>query len=246
MFLDAAKRATNDAPHETFSRESASENQYAFGTAAQSKVANGCKGVFRRVTVLDLSAYIGLIAVGLATANILIGLMIFGRYSPVRYWPHRRFDIFRIHRWTGYGTLGFTLLRPLPLLLNAKPHFRVADILLPLWSPQQPLQNTIGAAALYLFVIIVVTSLYRIEIGRYLWKLLHYLTYPAVACVFVHGILTDPNLTGSRVDYLDGGKVFVEICCVIIIAASAWRIRFSQRKRLTNRPARLGAEAATE
>src|SRR6185437_6540384 len=240
MFLDAAKRATNDAPHETFSRESASENQYAFGTAAQSKVANGCKGVFRRVTVLDLSAYIGLIAVGLATANILIGLMIFGRYSPVRYWPHRRFDIFRIHRWTGYGTLGFTLL------LNAKPHFRVADILLPLWSPQQPLQNTIGAAALYLFVIIVVTSLYRIEIGRYLWKLLHYLTYPAVGCVFVHGILTDPNLTGSRVDYLDGGKVFVEICCVIIIAASAWRIRFSQRKRLTNRPARLGAEAATE
>ena len=70
-------------PHETFSRESASENQYAFGTAAQSKVTNGCKGVFRRVTVLDLSAYIGLIAVGLATANILIGLMIYFSHSPV-------------------------------------------------------------------------------------------------------------------------------------------------------------------
>jgi DMSO/TMAO reductase YedYZ heme-binding membrane subunit len=209
-------------------------------------VASGCKGVFLRVTVLDLSAYVGLVAVGFATANILIGLMIFGRYSPVRYWPHRRFDIFRIHRWTGYGTLGFTLLHPLPLLLNAKPHFRVIDILLPLWSPQQPLQNTIGAAALYLLVIIVVTSLYRIELGRHFWKLLHYLTYPAAACLFIHGILTDPNLNGLGVDYLDGGKVFVEICCVIIVGASAWRIRFSRRKRLANRPASLGAEAATE
>src|SRR6266567_4020049 len=106
------------------------------------------------VTVLDLSADIGLVAVFFATLNICIGLMIWGRYSPVRYWPHRRFDIFRVHRWSGYITLGATLLHPLPLLLSHQPAFRVLDILLPLWSPQQPLENTIGAAALYLLVII--------------------------------------------------------------------------------------------
>ncbi|MGB7023717.1 MAG: ferric reductase-like transmembrane domain-containing protein [Candidatus Acidiferrales bacterium] len=198
------------------------------------------------MTALDLSAYIGLVAVGFATANILIGLMIFGRYSPVRFWPHRRFDIFRIHRWTGYGTLAFTLLHPLPLLLNAKPHFRVIDILLPLWSPQQPLQNTIGAGALYLLVIIVVTSLYRIELGRHFWKLLHYLTYPAAACLFIHGILTDPNLNGLGVDYLDGGKVFVEICCLIIIGVSVWRVRHGRKKRHAERIARLGQPAAAD
>lgn len=198
------------------------------------------------MTVLDLSAYIGLVAVGFATANILIGLMIFGRYSPVRYWPHRRFDIFRIHRWTGYGTLGFTLLHPLPLLLNAKPHFRAIDILLPLWSPQQPLQNTIGAGALYLLVIIVVTSLYRVEIGRHFWKLLHYLTYPAAACVFAHGILTDPNLNGLGIDYLDGGKVFVEICCAIIVGVSVWRVRHGRKKRQAERMARSGQPAAAD
>lgn len=198
------------------------------------------------MTALDLSAYIGLVAVGFATANILIGLMIFGRYSPVRFWPHRRFDIFRIHRWTGYGTLAFTLLHPLPLLLNAKPHFRVIDILLPLWSPQQPLQNTIGAGALYLLVIIVVTSLYRIELGRHFWKLLHYLTYPAAACLFIHGILTDPNLNGLGVDYLDGGKVFVEICCLIIIGVSVWRVRHGRKKRHAERIARLGHPAAAD
>ncbi|MGB6485000.1 MAG: ferric reductase-like transmembrane domain-containing protein [Candidatus Acidiferrales bacterium] len=198
------------------------------------------------MTVLDLSAYIGLTAVGFATANILIGLMIFGRYSPVRYWPHRRFDIFSIHRWTGYGTLGFTLAHPLPLLLNGKPHFRVLDIAFPVWSPLQPLWNTIGAVALYLLVFIVVTSLYRIELGRHLWKLFHYLTYVAAAGLFIHSILTDPNLTGHGVDYLDGGKVFVEICCVIIIAGSVWRVRFGRKKRQRQRMARLGQTAAAD
>lgn len=183
------------------------------------------------MTVLDLSAYIGLIAVGFATANILIGLMIFGRYSPVRYWPHRQFDVFRIHRWTGYGTLGFTVLHPLPLLWSAKPHFRGVDIAFPLWSPLQPIENTIGAAALYLFVVVVVTSLYRIELGRHLWKLLHYLTYAAAASLFAHGILTDPNLRGARVDYLDGGKIFIEICLAIVIGGSIWRVCHARKKQ---------------
>jgi DMSO/TMAO reductase YedYZ heme-binding membrane subunit len=184
------------------------------------------------VSVLDISAYIGLIAVGFATANILIGLMIFGRYSPMRYWPHRRFDVFRIHRWTGYATLAFTALHPLPLLLSHRPAFRLTDIAFPVWSPLQPFENTIGAAALYLFVIVIITSLYRVQLGRHLWKLFHYLTYAAAAGLFVHGILTDPNLTGGPVDYLDGGKIFVEVCLLLIISATIWRVRHVRQKRL--------------
>lgn len=184
------------------------------------------------MSVLDISAYIGLVAVGFATANILIGLMIFGRYSPVRYWPHRRFDVFRIHRWTGYATLAFTVLHPLPLLLNSRPAFRFLDIAFPLWSPLQPFENTIGAAALYLFAIVIITSLYRIQLGRHLWKLFHYLTYAAAAGLFAHGILTDPNLTGGPVDYLDGGKIFVEVCLLLIITGAVWRVRHARQKRL--------------
>lgn len=198
------------------------------------------------MTVLDLAAEIGLVAVGFATANICIGLMIWGRYSPVRNWPHRRFDVFRIHRWTGYATLGFTLLHPLPLLLSARPPFRILDIAFPVWSPQQPLENTIGAGALYLFIVVVATSIYRIEIGRHTWKRFHYLTYVAAGCLFVHGILTDPNLNHSRIDLLDGEKVFVEICLVIVVLAASWRLHYSRRKRLALRPVRLGEQAAAE
>jgi hypothetical protein len=42
------------------------------------------------ITVLDLSAYIGLTAVGAITINMLLGVMMAFRYSPVRNWPHHR------------------------------------------------------------------------------------------------------------------------------------------------------------
>jgi len=187
------------------------------------------------VTILDLSAYIGLSAVFFATLNICIGLMIWGRYSPVRFWPHRHFDIFRLHRWTGYLTLGTALLHPLPLLLSRDPVFRVVDVAVPIWSPKQPLENTIGAAAIYLLLVIIVTSIYRIALGRHLWKRLHYLTYAAAAFVFIHGILTDPNLKNTPLDPFDGEKIFVEVCLAVVIVAAAWRLLYNRRKHMQQR-----------
>jgi hypothetical protein len=43
--------------------------------------------------------------------------------------------------------------------------------------------------------------------------------------MFIHSVFTDPELSNSKVDLLDGGKVFVELCCAISVAAWAYRIR---------------------
>jgi len=51
------------------------------------------------ITVLDLSAYVGLTAVGAITLNMLLGTLMIFRYSPVRQWPHRRFNYFRLHNF---------------------------------------------------------------------------------------------------------------------------------------------------
>jgi hypothetical protein len=42
-------------------------------------------------------------------------------------------------------------------------------------------------------------------------------------------VFTDPVLSGGKVDLLDGGKVFVELCCAISLAA--WTIRIRLRGR---------------
>ena len=77
------------------------------------------------ISILDLSAYVGLVAVAAVTLNMVLGTMMAFRYSPVRSWPHRRFNYFRLHNWLGYIALAASLLHPALLLLNKKPAFRV-------------------------------------------------------------------------------------------------------------------------
>ena len=122
------------------------------------------------ITVLDFSAYIGLAAVGAVTLNMLLGTLMAFRYSPVRQWPHRHFNYFRLHNLSGYAALSLAILHPIVLLFDKTPKFRVLDVLYPVHSPSQPLENTIGAVALYVVSIVVVTSYLRIRLGRRLWK----------------------------------------------------------------------------
>ncbi len=174
--------------------------------------------------MLDLCSYLGLGAVGAATLTLWLGLLIALRYSPTRHWPHRHVNLFELHQWAAYATVVFTLTHPLVLLFQHTPRFRVFDLVFPIHSPLQPKLNLAGAAALYLVVLIVVTSLLRRRIGRPLWRKLHYLAFPAAALLFLHSILTDPLLKDGHPDLLDGGKVFVEIACLLSAIAIGWRI----------------------
>jgi len=181
------------------------------------------------MTILDLCAYLGLAAVGTATANMVLGLLIALRYSPVRLWPHRRLNIFRLHNWTAYFVLLLIVLHPAVLLLGGSTHFSLADVLLPIQSPVQPKLNTVGAAAFYVLLIVIVTSLFRLRMARSLWRKVHYLVFPAFILMFVHSVFTDPALSNGKVDLVDAGKVFVEICCAISLAT--WAVRIQIRGR---------------
>lgn len=182
------------------------------------------------ISILDLSAYIGLVAVGAATANMLLGMLMAVRYSPLRSWPHRRFNYFRLHNWCGYVALVASILHPLTLLLNKTPKFRLMELVYPVHSPSQPLENTIGAIALYLVAIVVVTSYFRIRLGRRLWKAFHFTIYVAAIALFFHSLLTDPDLKNAPVDWFDGGKIFVEACVILIVTVSVVRWRYARRK----------------
>lgn len=182
------------------------------------------------IDLIELSADAGLVAIGAATVNLWLGLLIASRYSPVKYWPHRKMNIFFFHRLTAYLTLGLTFLHPIILLFATRVHFRVLDILVPLWSPLQPIENTLGAISAYLLIIVVLTSIYRLKLGRKLWRLTHWLVYPAAVLLFIHGILTDSELRTGKPDLLDAEKVYVMICLVLCIVAT-WLSVSVRRKR---------------
>jgi len=168
--------------------------------------------------------------VAFATLNLLIGSLIAMRYSPWRYWPHRRFNIFRIHNWTGYLLLVAAVVHPVVLLFSSTARFRIRDILFPVHSPSQPLENSIGAIALYCLAVVVVTSYFRLQLGRRLWKSFHFVIYAAALALFWHSIFTDPNLKNTPVDPFDGEKVFIELCALTVVAFGFLRCRFAVKK----------------
>jgi predicted ferric reductase len=184
------------------------------------------------LTILDLSAYVGLAAVGAITLNMLMGLLMAFRYSPYRSWPHRRFNYFRLHNWTGYIALTVSILHPSILLLNKDPRFRILDLFYPVHSPIQPLDNTIGAIALYLLAFVAVTSYLRIRLGRHLWKSFHFSIYFGAVALFWHSLFTNPSLKNAPMDWSDGGKLFVEFCFVLIATIGLFRWRYSRKRAL--------------
>jgi len=183
------------------------------------------------LTAVELSAYVALVAVGLLATNLLLGLLMAAGYIPARHWPHQPIKLFRLHNWTGYIALVAVLVHPLILLFSSAPRFRPIDLIAPVWSPVQPTSNVLGAIALYLIVIVVITSYCRRALGRRLWRSIHYTTYPAAAVFFVHGIIADPTVTGHPVDYLDGEKVFVEGLAAVFVLLAVWRIRHRRANR---------------
>lgn len=181
------------------------------------------------MTAIDLSGNLGLAAVFLLTLNILLGLLISVRYDPLRNWPKRRVDLFQLHNWTGYIALAACILHPLPLLDSARLPFTWAQVLWPIHAPSQPIENLIGAIGLYLVALVVVTSYFRVMLGRKSWKFIHYSSYIAAGLFFAHSVLLDPELLNRPVDWLDGEKVAIEACLLLVVVASLARWKYGER-----------------
>ncbi|HEY5085990.1 MAG TPA: ferric reductase-like transmembrane domain-containing protein [Gemmatimonadaceae bacterium] len=179
---------------------------------------------------IDISGDVGLVAITLLTVNILLGLLMSTKYNPVRRWPHRRVNTLKLHNWTGYLALAASALHPSIILLSSTAHFRVLDILFPINAPKQPWINTLGAAALYVLAFTVVTSYFRFEIGRKWWKPMHYATYALFVLFAFHALLTDPNLKDAPLDPLDAEKVYVELCILVVVVATALRVRWGMKQ----------------
>ena len=192
------------------------------------------------MTAVDVSGTIALVAIGLLTVNLLLGLLLSVGYNPARQWPRQHVKLFTLHNWTGYVAFGAIVLHAGALLFSTAPPLRLYDILVPIESPVQPLSNTLGALGFYLVAIVVLTSLKpsRSALGRHRWKAIHYTTYAAAGIFFTHGIIADPSLRNRPIDFIDAEKVYVELCAMVVVSATIWRIK---HRRATRRAARTVA-----
>ena len=142
-------------------------------------------------TAIDISSVVGLIALGMFTAQILIGLLLSVGYNPIRQWPRQRWiKLFTFHNWLGYIGLATAFIHPLILLASSDgglPAVRHRSCRSGRRCSRFP--TTLGAIAFYLIAFVVLTSYFRRVFGRHRWKQLHYTAYAAAAVFYVHGVL---------------------------------------------------------
>jgi sulfoxide reductase heme-binding subunit YedZ len=174
------------------------------------------------MNLLDISSTSALIGLGAIAANFLFGWAI---------WSHKKIllpkglTLLKLHKFTGYSAAGFIVLHIVLIPLDADSGFRWLDLILPLWTKHQPWQYTFGALSFYLLAIVVISSYYKKKITYGTWRKLHYFSYFAMPTLLVHGLLTDPKLKDRPIDFLDGEKVFIEVCAFILCALIVYRVR---------------------
>src|SRR5215831_400458 len=92
------------------------------------------------------------------------------------------------------------------------------------------IRTRLARLGFYLIAVVVLTSNFRHRLGWRRSKMLHFSVYGGAVCIFTHGILASPNLYLQPIQPLDGEKLLVEGCLLIVAAAPfwAWRSRVRQ------------------
>ncbi len=187
---------------------------------------------------LDLSSTLGLIATGVLTFNLVLGILLSTAYRRSPYWKRmpewvKKISIDDWHNWTAYVALVLALVHPLLLLPDKAEHYRVLDILFPSGAPHQPVWTWLGTLALYAVLLVIITTQKAVKnrLGFRTWKNIHLISYGTALLFVIHGIVMDPELKDRPIDWLDGEKLVSEICGLVLVVAMVIRYRWHLRHR---------------
>lgn len=175
---------------------------------------------------IELSGIIGLVAMACLAANFIVGFFIWSA-STIKL-PYG-LTFLGLHKLTGYAAAIAILVHVVLIPLDPKSEFTWSDLLLPLWTKHQPYANAFGALAVYLIAVVVVSSYYKDKVKLSFWRTLHYISYFAAVPLIIHSVWTDPKLEDRPIDWFDAEKLFVLLCCVIIIAFTFYRFVFFKK-----------------
>ena len=182
---------------------------------------------------LQLSSYIGLIATGVLTFNILLGMMLGTAYKKHNYWKRlpggiKQINVYNLHNWTAYIALLLVLLHPILLLFDPATKFKLIDIIFPINAPHQKLFVALGTLSMFAIITVVITTqkVVKKKMSFRTWKNIHLISYGTAILFIIHGIALDPQLKDRPLDLLDAEKLVSELCLIILIAASIIRYKY--------------------
>ena len=190
------------------------------------------------VNFLDLSNTTGIVATGVVSFNLLLGMMISTHYRSFPVWKKykkftRHINVLKIHTYTAFTGVGLIVLHVIFLLMATSSGFTIWSALYPVVAPHQPFFVSLGTVSFFALIIVAFTS---IKIARRtlhfkLWKRIHFTSYALVFLFLLHGIFIDQSLQGKPIDLLDGDKMVSNICFLVLLTAVSFRLRHALRRR---------------
>ena len=112
------------------------------------------------------------------------------------------------HRYIGIALFFSVAVHLISLLVDSYLKFTIIDILVPFFSSFKPIFLSLGIIGFYIFLAIIISSIFTIHKFPKAWRLLHYLPYPLFIILFIHGyfIGTDATVPLIKSMYLVTGS----------------------------------------
>ncbi len=176
---------------------------------------------------------------GIVAALLLVATMVLGTLLATR--AMRAVDrpawLLAMHRWFSTLTIVATGLHLVGLVADDFVHFGWKEIMVPGASSWRPLAVGLGVVALYLLVLVEVSSLVMKRIPKRLWRSIHALSYGLVWLAIVHAALAGTDAS-NRVY-----RVVALTLTILATAAALVRVTVGRNGGQPGRAARSGARS---
>ncbi|MEQ1700237.1 MAG: ferric reductase-like transmembrane domain-containing protein [Ilumatobacteraceae bacterium] len=139
-----------------------------------------------------ISRATGMVASILLVASVVWGVLYATRaLKPI----DRPTWLLAIHRWVSALACLGVVIHIAALVGDNYLYFGWKEIFVPMSSGWKPGAVTLGVVAMYLLILVQVTSLTMKRLPRSAWKLIHYTSYAAVWLTSVHGALAGTDVS---------------------------------------------------
>jgi methionine sulfoxide reductase heme-binding subunit len=178
-----------------------------------------------RSTLWYVSRSSGFVLLAVFTATVVLGLLTAGRVGTPR-WP--RFVTEALHRNLSLLSVALLGLHVAVVVIDRYVPVDLVDAFVPFRSPYMPLWLGLGTLACDILLLVVLTSLLRVRLGRRGWRVLHWTAYAAWPLAVAHGI----GIGTDRPWVLSADL----LCVAFVVAAGSYRLA-ALRQVAVGRPA---------
>jgi sulfoxide reductase heme-binding subunit YedZ len=163
----------------------------------------------------------GVVSLLLLSLVVLLGMLV-NRQGRLPGLPS--FAVTGLHRSLSLMSVLFVAVHVATAIIDPYVSIRLAAVVIPFVSAYEPFWLGLGAVALDVVAVLILTSLVRAYMSRRLWRGIHWLAYAAWPIAFVHSI-------GSSPDLRSGGLLLVAVgSALAVVAAGLWRVAAAARE----------------